>query len=78
MPTVDRHNILLSDDQKSRVRANDYLRSTMLSKRLRDDFAVVDTAPNRLEALKQLRLKNPEFNSLVEKVLSVANGLGDT
>eukprot|EP01033_Poteriospumella_lacustris_P010662 gene10662-7589_t len=50
----------------------------MLSKRLRDDFAVVDTAPNRLEALKQLRLKNPEFNSLVEKVLSVAHGLGDT
>lgn len=76
-PTVDHHNILLSDDQKSRIRANDYLRTSMLSKRLREDFAVVDTAPNRVEALKKLRLKNPEFNSLVERVLSVVNGLGD-
>lgn len=74
LPTIDDRIIQLTEDQKLNLSRSKLMRDLMGSKRLRDEFEKIDTAPNRAEVMKKLRTNNSEFNVIMEKLLNVVSG----
>jgi hypothetical protein len=61
--------VILKPEQLLRLENSQELKQSLLSKRLRDDLAAIDCAPDRAEALRKFRRNNVEFEEFVQKLL---------
>lgn len=66
--------ILLSEEQKEKLKSCSLLRNKLKSKRLWQDIRNVDISDDRQHALKKLRAKNAEFEDFVGLLLSTVSG----
>jgi hypothetical protein len=62
--------VVITNEQKRRLLESSDLKSMMKSERLREDLKAIDAAPNRLQALRDLRQRKPEFQTVVDAILN--------
>jgi hypothetical protein len=60
---------ILSNEEKVKINHSAYIQRMILSKRLRKHLEEIDKSENRLESLRKMRSRNPEFEEFITKAL---------